>query len=319
MLRTYVLNMSSEAAFFDQLTEIKTLICDKNEVLSNKIDNLYLDLTTTIKALNNKVTVLEIENKSLKSRVESLEKNRRKNNIVLFGLKTDENRNASEFVAQKLGDLLQISVTKNEINNVYRVPSKNSDINPIIVEFVNFNKKLEVFKNCRKLKGTSISISNDLSKEEREINRVLVRNLKEARDKGLSAKIKNNLLYVQEESFTYEQLLNKNKNSTNDDVFVDAQASRSSVSAPCTPSKPEALEEKEKGTNSLASPDQRPVIAAAKPIVLDPKADSVPVPAKPKINSHSSTQKKSSTPTNRYLSNSGITTRVTRTMSQTSK
>ena len=51
-------------------------------------------------------------------------------------------------------------------------------------------KKDQIFKNCSKLKGTKIIISQDLCIEDRKDQKLLVQHLREARSQNHQAKIK---------------------------------------------------------------------------------------------------------------------------------
>lgn len=313
--------MPNDITNSQQLEEIKRLICDSNTELANKIENLYLELTASVKILNNKIGELQSENKHLKDRVELLERKGRRNNIIIFGLAIAENTNVVNFVAQSLSDLLKIQVTRGEINNAYLVGQKALNVRPVIVEFVNFTKKTEIFKNCNKLKGSAVSISNDLTIKEREVTRVLVRNLKEARGKKLSAKIKNNLLYIGDDIFTYEQLLNKS-NTLEDEVFIETSSTRLSLSAPSTPLRQTNQLEKENLQSTKTEEVKFTPVSPSKKIpnsgtLKSSDTVSTLVKTKPSL---SQPRPRSGTPTNKgTLVDHGPTVRVTRNKSQTTK
>lgn len=57
------------------------------------------------------------------------------------------------------------------------------------------------------MKGTNIHITPELSREERETFKLLRKHKKKAWSQNLQAKIKNNKLYINEEEFTQEKLL----------------------------------------------------------------------------------------------------------------
>lgn len=60
------------------------------------------------------------------------------------------------------------------MERIHRIgrPGKNK-IGPVIVRLYNYNEKISLFKNCAKLKGTGISISDDYSHETLQIRKRL--------------------------------------------------------------------------------------------------------------------------------------------------
>ncbi|KAK9889453.1 hypothetical protein WA026_004721 [Henosepilachna vigintioctopunctata] len=63
---------------------------------------------------------------------------------------------------------------------------------PVLVKLLKENKKIKIMKNAKQLKGTEISIDEDLQKNVQEERRALIPQLKEARNKGHKAIIKYN-------------------------------------------------------------------------------------------------------------------------------
>ncbi|KAJ8967645.1 hypothetical protein NQ317_016536 [Molorchus minor] len=53
-----------------------------------------------------------------------------------------------------------------DINNLYLLDNKDGKVSPIILEFISFLDKQEVYKNIQKLKGTGVAIANDASLDE---------------------------------------------------------------------------------------------------------------------------------------------------------
>ena len=82
-----------------------------------------------------------------------------------------------DIVITKLNLLLQLNLTVSCLNNVYLL-GKSEGTRPILIQFLSYFTKVQVLKECKKLKGTSISITEDLTKEEREVRRVLVKHKK---------------------------------------------------------------------------------------------------------------------------------------------
>lgn len=174
--------------------------------------------------------VLPIKTKcqQLEERIKYLERKNRKNNIVIFGLKTENNTSLLNQVLNKLNSILNININQTHINDIYRVGQKNV----IVLEFLSNLIKGEVFKNIKNLKGTGISIANDLCKEDQQDKQILYHNLKTAKNNNLSAYIKSNKLYVNSKQYTADQLRKTPLQSSEE---VEEILSPKSVSAPTTP------------------------------------------------------------------------------------
>ncbi|KAJ8932372.1 hypothetical protein NQ314_014739 [Rhamnusium bicolor] len=74
------------------------------------------------------------------------------------------------------------------------------------VELLSYNKKLEILKNGKNLKGTGLYVSPDLTHQELADRRVLIENLKLAREKQYSAKIVKNKLVINGKTYNADQL-----------------------------------------------------------------------------------------------------------------
>ena len=85
----------------------------------------------------------------------------------------------------------------------------------------------------RRLKGTGISIVNDLSPEERIQQGVLRRHLVESRRQSFNAVIRNNSLVINGEQYSVRQLQN-----LSDSEVVNDTVNKTEVGAPCVPTAP---------------------------------------------------------------------------------
>lgn len=192
-----------------QILDILTKkIDEKFEELANKIDNNAQELNYKLIAANTQISELQKENCILKETVEVLDRKIRRNNIAIFGLEVEEDK-ILEDTLNYLTSTLQIQLTENEISNIYK-PKQDSVETPIIVEFVAYRKKLEIHSNLHRLKNTGVSISNDMSKSDRKVNKLLRHKLKEARDKNLRATIRGRKLLVEGKEFDYRCLIEEN-------------------------------------------------------------------------------------------------------------
>lgn len=134
----------------------------------------------------------------------------------MFGLTVD----GSDLVAQtlaKLNSLLDLTLTTGDINNIYKIGRGTNS--PIVIEFVSFLKKAEVFKDTEKLKSlknTGVAVGNDLCREDREHQKILRKHLKRAKEAGQEAKIIGDKLKINSRVFTITELESGSESETDD-------------------------------------------------------------------------------------------------------
>lgn len=219
--------MPNEEISNAKLLELITQTIDSRfEQLSNKIDHNNKILADRLQLANSTIDKLQEENLALKERIDILERNIRKKNIAVYGINVDEDgNNLLSNSISTLNDIFGKHFLKpGDIANIYH-PKKENISTPIIIEFLTYSKKEDIFKNLHRLKDTGVTIYNDLSKVDRKINKVLKNKLKEARKKNIDAKIKGKSIVVAGKEYTYENLIAQEatkvnhleRNSSNDD------------------------------------------------------------------------------------------------------
>lgn len=174
------------------------------KLLEKQTENINRNIEDKIKIIGkNSQTIKQLEGRCL-----HLERRIRKNNVILFGLSLD-GTDLAEQVLQKLNDLFETAFTIAEINNVYKIGKSKSP--PVIVEFVSFLRKSEIFKKpdkLRALRGTGISIAHDLCQEDRKNMKILRQHLREVRAKGQEAKIVGTKLKIGDRFYSAAELNN---------------------------------------------------------------------------------------------------------------
>lgn len=180
------------------------------ELTLSNIEQLLAKQTRQINEnINNNLEVLQEHNnkiQKLEQRCLYLERKLRKNNIVIFGLKIDGDDLVNQTIT-RINELFDLHVTTSDFNNIYKI-GKGTD-RPIVVEFVSFLKKKEIFskpEKLRALKGTDISVSNDLCQEDRRDQKILRGHLKTAREKGQQARLVGNKLEVDKKLYAIRDL-----------------------------------------------------------------------------------------------------------------
>lgn len=185
-----------EVSLKEILLSINALKATVERQQENLGESIKIEIQKTIATYNTRVESLE------KTAIE-FQRFKRKNNIIIFGLK-----NGKDILKETLSEinrLLEIDIQEVDINNIYLI-GKHKDKQGIVVEFISYLKKLSVFKNVNKLKGTRIVIQNDLCAFDRERRRTLVSYLKAAKSKHLPAKLQGNHLEINGKKYTVEEL-----------------------------------------------------------------------------------------------------------------
>lgn len=162
--------------------------------------------STLLDKMEEKLLPLLEENKKLKEKVETLEKKieniereKRKNNILVFRLEENEKSVMDLFVMAKRNfkNDLNIEIEINDISKIHRIGKKDdTKVRPILISFVNNWKKNEILKNKRHLKYTYVT--EDFPKEILEKRRLLQPKLREEREKGKIAYIKYDKIIIKE-------------------------------------------------------------------------------------------------------------------------
>lgn len=182
-----------------EITEIKSDVKQIKEDLKAQV--------TQINLINEKITSVEKVNLNLQLQITNIERYIRQNNIIFFGVK--ENNKDLEFIIDFTTQKLDVSISINDINNYYRIGNKGDKPRPLVVKLISLLKKRELMNNARKLKGSGIYISEDLTPQDREDHKILREHWKQAKAKHLSAQIKNHKLIINGEVYTAQILRNK--------------------------------------------------------------------------------------------------------------
>ncbi|XP_045450795.1 uncharacterized protein LOC123659685 [Melitaea cinxia] len=187
-----------------------------------------LELTNNImEKIDEKIKPVLEENKKLRNelvklekKVEYMERDKKFNNIIIYGMKEEEESTLELFTKVKECFLqeLEINVEEWEINKIHRIGNiqKSGKQRPVLLSFVSGWKKREIMENKKKLKN--IYIAEDYSKETLEKRKALQPQLIEERKKGNFAIIKYDKLIVKRNT-----IKEKRKRQTPTPPETDAQ------------------------------------------------------------------------------------------------
>lgn len=131
-------------------------------LLNNKFDNLDRDVNK-LKTLTHKNST---EINAIMLKIDNMEQYSRKNNIRIFGLPENINENTPELILNIIKDKLKINnILPDDIEKAFRT-GKTMEEKPraVFIRFKTHQNKIDVYGNKNKLKGTKITIREDLTK-----------------------------------------------------------------------------------------------------------------------------------------------------------
>lgn len=144
-------NLIKETVTNSVVTELQKTIEFNNEVIS--------ELKTALVKRDEKIEALE-------AKVDELEQYQRRQCLRIFGVEEQEAEDTDKLVME-VGKRIGVDVNVMDIDRSHRIGRRdvgNDRPRPIIVKFVSYRKRSEVFKNKRLLKKTGVTIREDLTR-----------------------------------------------------------------------------------------------------------------------------------------------------------
>lgn len=77
---------------------------------------------------------------------------------------------------------------------------------PIIMRFYDYKEKIEVIKNCKKLKGTKISVSDDFSTPTLAKRQKLWESAKQEKDAGSQVRLVYDKIVIDKETYVWDDV-----------------------------------------------------------------------------------------------------------------
>ncbi|KAK9871588.1 hypothetical protein WA026_012968 [Henosepilachna vigintioctopunctata] len=167
----------------DLLNEIINVRKDLKEFIATSEARILSKLDI----LQQKIREVEEENTSLKARIEKLEKQSRRKNLIVFGLNKKPEDITLKSVCETLGPLLNEDISERDITDLY--PLGRNQNCPVKLELRSTFKKRSLLAKGKNLKGTNIAISLDLTDLERQENKILRKHLQIERARSTSDRV----------------------------------------------------------------------------------------------------------------------------------
>lgn len=186
-------------------TNMELFLLKIDEKLEKQAEKITHSVTVNVmEALDEKMkTIIEQNNillnkvSELERKLKAVEREKRKNNLVFFGL--EETGKSEEELVNYIKELISntgVCLDSHEINSVYRIGKKGENKNrPVVASFTSLWKKHLILKNKTTL-PPGINVKEDYSKEILEKRKQLQPQLEEEKKKGNIAYIKYDKLIV---------------------------------------------------------------------------------------------------------------------------
>jgi hypothetical protein len=144
-------------------SELELLIVKAVESATKSITEDLRALKEEVSSLKEELVAKDFKIRHLETTVDDLEQYGRRNNLRIFGIPERDNEKTDDIVidvASKIGVVLDSSC----IDRSHRVGKKGTHHRPIIVKFTSYAHRRSVFSQKKLLKGTKITVREDLTK-----------------------------------------------------------------------------------------------------------------------------------------------------------
>ncbi|XP_061722599.1 uncharacterized protein LOC133529028 [Cydia pomonella] len=184
-----------------ELNEQKITIKESGEKVTAAVtQNINGILDEKFKILDEKYENLKEKLENQEKRIYYLEKQARKNNIVIFGLEETETsyETLENIIINFVREYFSLELDHRDIQEIKRIGNKGERYRPIIATFTTLGTKIKIFKQRKEaLKDTTYYITEDYPKQILEKRKELQEQAKLEREKGNIVKIKYDKLVVQ--------------------------------------------------------------------------------------------------------------------------
>lgn len=129
----------------EEIYNLLKSVVEQNKEIKNEITLLRTQMNTidreilNVKQINEK---LSEDNKTLKIKIQKIEKQSRESNLILYNIEELEDTQLVQQIIELVGDRLHVPLDLHDISNIYRLGKKNdSKSRPVILKLTSFLKK----------------------------------------------------------------------------------------------------------------------------------------------------------------------------------
>lgn len=208
-----------EEKILKALTTVEQNLTNKFE---HKCDEILNEINVKYKDLENKNKELAQKLEVQGNKMEKLEKQLKRKNIVMFGIEETENNynELEEIIVQTIKEKLQVSLTMQDIEFVRRIGRKNNNNRPVNIGLTTMRKKTDILASRRNLRGTNLRIDQDLTESELTQRRNLKKYAIMLKEMGYDVYLRNNKIFLEKKPYTLSEIEELENNNFKDIVKV---------------------------------------------------------------------------------------------------
>ncbi|XP_028409101.1 protein unc-13 homolog C-like [Dendronephthya gigantea] len=209
MFKTVMTKLEKLDSIETDLKEIKTSL----EYAHAEIKDLKKE-NETMKAdqakSSERIQNLERNNNTLRDKVIDLQARSMRDNLLFFNMPENDKENTTEMIHELLETKMGMEDARNNVkidrsHRIGRRKEGNRKPRPIVVKF-NYHQDREFVRlNARKLKGTTIGVSEQFPEEIETIRKSLYPELKKAKSEGKRARIVKDKLIIEGQVFNFNR------------------------------------------------------------------------------------------------------------------
>lgn len=157
-------------AAFKKESIVQELSKSLAQSICEKLSNQFAEITDKINGISKEFQEFKIisadKEKGYLQKINSIEQYSRRKNLRIFGLTETKNEDIENVTIEFLNSKLKMGFTTSNIGECYRV-GRQTDNKPraILINFVNHKQRMEVYYKKRDLKGSGITMKEDLTTE----------------------------------------------------------------------------------------------------------------------------------------------------------
>lgn len=205
---------------FDQM---KNEMEKQTNIIFERMDKRLEPLIEENKVMKSKIEVLE-------RKIDQLEKEKKKNNLLIFGIEEEEESTLGllEIVQNTIKSDLEISLETKDVSRIHRIGAiKENKIRPVLITFTDTWKRREILKKKRSLK--QVYVTEDFPKEVLEKRKELQIKVKEERAKGNIAYLSYDKIVVKEGHLVKEKRKRDQSTSPENQSYAKKLVSNNSL------------------------------------------------------------------------------------------